>query len=171
MRRGAAARLIRLLELQPHPEGGFYRETYRAADKIPRRVLPSRFPAARSISTAILFLLRGKEISRLHRLKSDELWHYYTGGGLRIHVFEQAGGYRRIHLGRAMSRGAVVQAVVPAGCWFGATVAAFRSFALVGCTVAPGFDFADCEFADRESLLALYPQQRALIRRLTQPRP
>ncbi len=152
---------IEKLFLVKHPEGGYYRETYRAAESIPQNGLPPRFSGLRAFSTAIYFLLPSGECSALHRIKSDEVWHFYAGNSLTIHVIDERGTYTQIKLG-----GDSFQAVVPAGCWFGATVDGPGSYALAGCTVAPGFDFADFELANRADLVALYPQHRAIIERL-----
>jgi len=158
---------IRALALQPHPEGGHFRETYRSAERLPAAALPSRFGGKRSVSTAIYFLLRGGECSRLHRIRSDEVWHYYAGSPLTVHVIDVQGRYRALRLGRTPSAGQLLQVVVPAGAWFGATVDRARGYALVGCTVAPGFDFADFELADRTTLLRQFPRHRRIIERLT----
>jgi len=141
---------IEALRLAKHPEGGYYRETYRSTATI----------GDRAVSTAIYFLLPAGEISALHRIKSDELWHFYGGNSLTIHSI--AGRYSTIELSADNP-----QAVVPAGNWFGATVE--TGYALVGCTVAPGFDFRDFEMADRTVLLAAYPQHHQVIERLTKP--
>jgi predicted cupin superfamily sugar epimerase len=163
--------LIEMLELLPHPEGGFYRETYRAPGTIAAAALPGRFGGARAFSTAIYFLLRGDQFSALHRLRCDELWHFYVGAPLE--VIEITGGGRLVvtRLGPELGAGEVPQAVVPAGHWFGARLAEPRpdAFALVGCTVAPGFDFADFEMARRDDMLAAHPRHESLIRALTRP--
>ena len=149
---------IALLQLVSHPEGGFYRETYRSPVAV---VLPA-FTGARAVSTAIYFLLPAGNVSALHRIKSDEIWHFYAGQALTIHLITAAGKYTALTVGPDQP-----QAVVPAGCWFGATIE--TGYALVGCTVAPGFDFCDFEMAERSALLAMYPQHRTLIERLTKP--
>lgn len=158
---------IRALNLQPHPEGGWYRETYRAAEAIPGHALPSRFSGERSFSTAIYFLLTSGTFSALHRIRSDEQWHFYAGSALTVHMIDSAGSSRYITLGSRIERGETFHAVVPADCWFGASVDQPESFALVGCTVAPGFDFADFEMAERGALIRRYPAHRLLIERLT----
>jgi uncharacterized protein len=158
---------IKTLRLIPHPEGGFFRETYRAAETIPTSALPRRYAGRRSFSTAILFLLRSGKVSRLHRLKSDELWHFHAGSRLTIHVISPTGHYTAVRLGRDPEHGEGLQALVKAGHWFGATVDRPSSYALIGCTVAPGFDFADFELADRGMLTARYPRHRGIIARLT----
>jgi predicted cupin superfamily sugar epimerase len=158
---------IELLQLQRHPEGGFYRETYRSAEVIRKDCLPPRFSGNRSFSTAIYFLLQGNDFSALHRIRQDEVWHFYDGSTVTVHVLDGSGGYRPIKLGRQIALGEALQAVVRAGCCFAATLDEPRSFALVGCTVAPGFDFADFELLSRQQLLGQFPQHRALIERLT----
>lgn len=157
------------LQLQPHPEGGFFRETYRAALMLPKTSLPEAYGGDRAASTAIYFLLTGTAFSAFHRIRSDELWHFYDGSALTIHIIEPAGHYRGIRLGRDLDRGEAPQAVVPAGCWFGASIPGgiSRDYALVGCTVAPGFDFADFEMGQQEELVAIYPQHRTIIEKLT----
>jgi hypothetical protein len=159
---------IAQLGLAPHPEGGWYRETYRAVGSIPAEALTaSGHGGPRAFSTAIYYLLRSGEVSRLHRLKSDELLHFHAGAPLTLHLLGPQGGYRGAVLGPDPERGEALQFVVPAGCWFGATVEAPRTFSLVGCTVAPGFEFADFEHGCRETLLARYAEHRAIIERLT----
>ena len=162
-----AASWIRRLKLRRHPEGGYYRETYRAKDTVPAKALPRRFAGQRCFSTAIYFLLRGHDISRLHRLQSDELWHFYAGGALTIHIITPPGQHKLIKLGKNPKRGESFQVVIPSGGWFGAAVNNPRAYSLVGCTVAPGFDFADFEPGNCRQLLAQYPQHAKIIRRLT----
>ena len=159
--------LIRSLDLQPHPEGGWYRETYRAAEAIASGGLPERYAGPRSHATAIYFLLTSDNFSALHRLKSDEQWHFYSGSPLSLHVIHGDGRYAPVTLGANLAQGESFQAVVPHGCWFGATVDTPDSYALVGCSVAPGFDFSDFEIADRASLIRVFPQHATLIARLT----
>jgi len=163
-----AAFWIARLGLRPHPEGGFFRETYRAADTLAPAALPSRFDGPRAASTAIYFLLTHDSFSALHRIRSDELWHFYAGDALLLSALDPAtGACTATRLGADPARGETFQAVVPAGAWFGAEVAAPGSFALVGCTVAPGFEFADFELAERRTLLDRHPAARAVIERLT----
>jgi len=159
--------LVRHLGLQPHPEGGWYRETWRATEIIASESLPSRFPAARCHGTAIYYLLGPGDFSALHRIRSDELWHFYAGSTLRIHVIEPNGDCRTERLGSDLAQGDRYQVMVPHGCWFGADVEAENGFSLVGCTVSPGFDFADFELGERRALLRQYPQHKALINALT----
>jgi len=163
----SAAYWIERLQLAPHPEGGYFRETYRSPELVAPGALTERFPGARAFSTAIYFLLPSNEVSRLHRLRSDELWHFYAGGALVIAILQPGVAAREIVLGRELEQGETLQAVVPAGAWFGARVRDPGSFTLAGCTVAPGFDYADFELADRATLLRQFPDQAALITRLT----
>jgi len=158
---------IRVLQLQPHPEGGWFREEYRAPEKIPQDALPKRFGGERSFSTAIYFLLQANEVSHLHRIQQDEVWHFYDGAGLTVHVIDAAGNYSTIKLGRDIERGESLIGVVEAGSLFGASVHGAGDFSLVGCTVAPGFDFDDFELPPRAELLGAYPQHRAVIEILT----
>ena len=158
---------IDTLNLKRHPEGGYYRETYRSNTVICRSALPPAFKGDRIASTAIYFLLQGPDFSAFHRIASDEMWHMYAGGPLSVHAIDEEGHWSEIVLGRNPDRGETLQAVVPAGCWFGSCLIEPDTFALVGCTVAPGFDFHDFEMANRGSLLATYPQHQDLIRRLT----
>jgi predicted cupin superfamily sugar epimerase len=161
-----AAYWIQKLELQPHPEGGFYRQTYRADLLLSKDALPG-FKGPRPAATAIYFLLDNKNFSAFHRLQSDELWHFYLGASLVVHVIEANGVYFKIQLGSDPEAGEVLQAVVKAGCWFASEVRDGESFALVGCTVAPGFDFEDFELANRQELVRSYPEYREVIHRLT----
>jgi len=158
---------VEKLGLMPHPEGGYYRQTYRADVVIAREALPEGFAGARAVSTAIYFLLEGENFSGFHRLRSDEMWHFYAGEPLAVHVISPEGEYSSIMLGRDVEAGQVLQGVVRAGCWFASHMADWKSWALVGCTVAPGFDFADFEMGKREELVARYPQHREVIERLT----
>ncbi len=151
------------LDLTPHPEGGCYRETYRSRTLID----PPGFKGSRSAYTAIFFLLKGNEISRLHRIKSDEIWHFHYGSSLSLHIITTAGAHEIVRLGPDIGNGHNFQAMIPASHWFGATVDDPCSYSLVGCTVAPGFDFQDFELAERQKLLATYPMHKAIIKRLT----
>lgn len=162
---------IRALGLVPHPEGGFYRETYRAKEILAASGLPKRYSGRRPLSTAIYFLLRSGEVSKLHRLKSDEVWHFYDGSPLRLHILKPDGGYSAPVLGRRTGRRAEFQLVVPRGAWFGAEVVGRGSFSLIGCTIAPGFEFADFKLGRRADLIKRFPRRRRLIERLTNRSP
>jgi uncharacterized protein len=163
----SAADWIKKLNLAPHPEGGYYRVTYASDISIPHSALPARFRGARPVSTAIYFLLDAANFSAFHRIQSDELWHFYDGSALLVHVIDASGAYSEIQLGKRVDAGEVFQAVVKAGCWFASRVKDTTTFALVGCTVAPGFDFEDFELAKRKELQEQYPQHSALIAQMT----
>jgi uncharacterized protein len=156
---------INHLELLPHPEGGFFKETYRATETVNEP--PARFDGKRNFSTAIYFLLRSQDRSVFHRIKSDEIWHFYQGSTLSIYVLSNQG--LTIHkLGSNPAQGESLQVVIPANCWFGAQVDEPGSYALCGCTVSPGFDFQDFEMANRNDLLKKYPEYEKEIIQLTQ---
>jgi hypothetical protein len=138
--------LIAQLQLAPHPEGGHYRETYRARTQVDTPRGP------RAASTAILFLLAAGQCSRWHRIASDEAWHHHGGGGLTLYELCPDGGVRRTCLGLDLIAGERPQHVVPAGSWFAAEPRRGRPWSLVSCTVAPGFDFDDFELARPEQL-------------------
>ncbi|MEZ5458202.1 MAG: cupin domain-containing protein [Steroidobacteraceae bacterium] len=153
------AELVQALQLSPHPEGGYFRETYRATQ---------RDAGGRAASTLIYFLLAAGQVSRLHRIDADESWHLYLGGPLRIHELDDTAGVARTTvLGRAIERGERPQHVVPGGRWFGAELALDAPFALVGCAVAPGFEFTRFELAQRGRLLPRFAAVADLIGRLT----
>lgn len=159
--RPAATELINRFDLEPHPEGGHYRETYRALTVLPG-FHEAGFPQARAHSTAIYFLLEPGNFSAFHRIRSDELWHFYEGSPLHIFVLDENGDLETITLGRDIHAGQLYQAMVPAGCWFASRPATSGGYAFVGCTVAPGFDFRDFEMAT-PALAGIYPQHKDLI--------
>ena len=162
-----ADRWIRHLRLQPHPEGGWYRESYRATGTIPQAALPRRYRGPRALATAIYFLLSGREFSAFHRIHSDEAWHFYHGQALELFDLAPDGRLRVVRLGARPAQGDVPQWVIPHGHWFAARLAAGRGHALVGCTVAPGFEFADLDLAQRARLAARYPKHKKIIEELT----
>jgi len=162
----SAKQLINQYNLQPHPEGGWYKETYRSAESIPANALPDRFLGDRAFSTAIYFLLEQQNFSAFHKIKSDECWHFYAGDPLLIYVINQDGKLNIIHLGNEAEKGQLFQYVVPANCWFASTPADGSKFCFVGCTVSPAFDFKDFELADVSKLSALYPVHKDVIKKL-----
>ncbi|WP_276503437.1 cupin domain-containing protein [Terrimonas pollutisoli] len=161
-----AQELIEKYELQSHPEGGHYLQTYCSTEIIPPDALPARFNGNRYFSTAIYFLLAGKQFSAFHRIKSDELWHFYHGVGLHIYVLHPDGRGEVLKLGDNLANGYSFQLVVPAGCWFASKPIDENGFSFVGCTVAPGFDFADFEMAKKDELIKQYPQYEGWINQL-----
>ncbi|EDP95118.1 cupin domain-containing protein [Kordia algicida OT-1] len=160
-------KLVENLHLLPHPEGGFYKEVYRSEKVIPKNALLDDFSGDRSYCTSIYFLLTSKNFSAFHRIKQDEIWHFYGGSALSVHVIDKEGKYTEHKVGMNFSKGEEPQLVVPAGCWFASSVAKENSYAFVGCTVAPGFDFEDFELAKGADLASEYPQYSSIIYRLT----
>ncbi|PIR18421.1 MAG: cupin [Elusimicrobia bacterium CG11_big_fil_rev_8_21_14_0_20_64_6] len=154
--------LVEQYGLEPHPEGGFYKETYRSSE-----TMTTRGGAQRPVSTGILFLLPAGEKSRLHRIKSDELWHFHLGGALRLTSISPEGKVASVVLGPDIKAGQLLQHVVPARHWFGAEPAPGSAFSLVGCTVAPGFDFDDFDLGSRATLLTRFPDAREVVLKLT----
>jgi predicted cupin superfamily sugar epimerase len=157
-----ADKLVARLDLGPHPEGGFYRETWRG--KLTLDGLPHGGP--RAAHTAIYFLLPSGAFSALHRVASDEVWHHYDGDPVDLHVLDETGAHTHATLGRDVMAGERPQFVVPAGSWQAAVPRGDR-YALCGCTVAPGFDFRDFEMPTRDELLARFPAHQELVIRLT----
>ncbi|MCU0447670.1 MAG: cupin domain-containing protein [Microscillaceae bacterium] len=154
---------IEKLKLHQHPEGGYFRETYRASEEL---ALDSS-KQKRSYATAIYFLLTGENFSAFHRIQSDEMWHFYTGSAVEIYYIDSQKQLQVCRLGQNFAEGECFQALVPAGCWFASRVLDPQAYALVGCTVAPGFDFADFELANRAQLIELYPEHAAIITQFT----
>lgn len=167
-----AAWWIDHLSLKSHPEGGSFRETYRADETYGGDALPSRYGgAARAVATSIYYLLERGQRSRLHRLASDELWYFHAGDPITLHLLDHAGGYRTRPLGLDVEAGEVPQLAIVRGTWFGATLehgaqAGAAGYSLVGCVVAPGFDFADFELADEAEILDQFPEHRMSLAKL-----
>ncbi len=159
--------IVERLALIPHPEGGFYKETYRSSGSIAKEALPSNFSGDRNYCTAIYFLLSSSHFSAFHRIQQDETWHHYEGGTLMVHIIHPTGDYECFHLGKNFDNGEAPQFTVPAGCWFGSSLRNENEYSLVGCTVSPGFDFADFELADRDQLIQAYPDHQKIITDLT----
>jgi hypothetical protein len=160
---------IRHLGLERHPEGGWYRETYRSSSSFDFGA-ESPFGSPRPFATSIHYLLEQGDRSRLHRIHSDELWYFHAGSPLEVHLFPEAGSPSSFTLGDPAEDGQVLHDWVPAGCRFGARMkesAAEGTFSLVSCVVAPGFDFRDFSFVDRNRLIAQYPDHEWVIKALT----
>jgi len=164
-----AAQVIALLGLEPHPEeGGYFRETYRAAGSVPFGTGPDGAAAARSASTAIYYLLTPETFSHMHTVASDEVFHFYLGDPVeQLRIDPDTGRSETVVLGHDIAAGQAPQSLVPAGVWQGARLIAGGAWALLGATVAPGFDYADYAHGDREALRLLCPGQAALIDALT----
>lgn len=160
--------IVRLLGLEPHPtEGGYFVETHRTAETVPSHALPDRYEGERAHGTAIYYLLTPDTFSALHRLTSDEVFHFYIGDPVEQLQLFPGGEGRMVVLGTDLAAGHRPQQVVPRDVWQGARLAEGGRFALMGCTVAPGFDFEDYEHGERAGLTADYPDFAAEIARLT----
>lgn len=163
-----AKQIIDLLGLKPLPmEGGFYTETYRSADRLAADALPGRYKSDKDISTAIYYLLTPETRSMMHRLPTDEIYHFYIGDPVRMLLLEPDGNGKEIVFGSNIVAGQHVQVVVPRDVWQGSLLVPGGKFALMGTTVAPGFDFDDYEPGDRDRLVQKYPSFKELITRLT----
>jgi len=158
---------VEKLFLEPHPEGGFYREVYRSDEIISEMALPDRFSGDRVFSTGIYFLLNKKDVSAFHRIKQDEIWHFYNGSSLTIHIINPLGDYAKVKLGLNIDENESPQVVVEAGCYFAAEVNDKKYYTLTGCTVAPGFDFADFDMPSFEKLKELFPQHENILRQFS----
>ena len=181
-------KLIELYSLSPHPEGGWYKQTYKSSELIPSNSLPDRFTGDRSFSTAIYFLLEQGNFSAFHRIKSDECWHFYAGDPLEVFLLNEKGELEIVTLGNDYEKGQLFQFVVPANCWFASRPRPSEAlsdakgsgrrpsaeegrvpnshFSFVGCTVAPGFEFADFELANANTLIADFSNHADIIRQL-----
>jgi hypothetical protein len=153
--------LVEHLQLSPHPEGGFYKETYRSTEGI------QTSSGERNLLTSIFFLLTSENVSRFHRIKSDELWYFHEGNSLTVHLLNEH-GYDRLQLGNITPQNDCQPfGLVKANTIFGSTVDESDGYALVSCAVAPGFDFKDFELISRDELLIDYPNHADIIQRLT----
>lgn len=157
---------INQLQLQPHPEGGFFREVFQSSEVVPSPFLPKRYDGDRAYYSSIYFLLEQHNFSAFHRLQTDEIWHFYAGSPLTIWIIDSTGQLSTQHLGNNPALGQCFQVVVPANTWFAAKPD-HPSYSLVGCTMAPGFHYDDFELADSTELSTAYPQHRTLIEELT----
>jgi uncharacterized protein len=162
-----AQQIIAALELQPHPkEGGFFAESYRSEASIPADALPEGFSGSRSISTAIYYLLTPETFSEMHRLPGDEIFHFYMGDPVEMLQLWPDGTGRVVEIGTDLGAGQRPQVVAPGGVWQGSRLKPGGSFALMGTTVAPGFDYHDYETGQRASLARQYPQYEQMIQDL-----
>lgn len=159
--------LVKELHLLPHPEGGYYKETYRSEGVISNSCLSSDFKGDRNMATGIYFLIEKGNFSALHKIKSDETWHFYYGDALEVIEIDEQGNLIVTKIGSNLSNGETFQYTVKANTWFGSRVSEGGSFSLVGCTVYPGFDFIDFELADRNILINTFPHLKNLITELT----
>ena len=155
---------IEKLGLEKHPEGGWFRQVHKSDEIIKKEHLPERYSGSRHYGTSIYFLITGKEFSVFHRIKSDEIWHFYEGSQITIHLINTKGKYSTVKLGNNFENGEVFQYTIPHGVWFAAET---ESFALIGCTVSPGFDYEDFELGKREEMVKMFPENVQIIERLT----
>ncbi|MFH1370676.1 MAG: cupin domain-containing protein [Planctomycetota bacterium] len=163
-----AEQIIKFFGMKPlSQEGGYYVETYRAAEQIKKAALPINLSGDRSIATAILYLLTADTFSAMHRLKSDEIFHFYLGDPVTMLQLHPDGRSEIITLGQDILKSQKIQVLVPKNTWQGAFINEGGQFALMGCTVAPGFDPDDFQQANREQLLKQYPTRKDLITKLT----
>jgi len=157
MHRPTAEDIISTLDLQPHPEGGYYRETYRAELTLPTDALPDSYTGPRNACTGIYYLLTSGTFSAMHRVRSDELFHFYLGDPVDLLELSPDGQGRIVTLGSNPLAGQQPQFLVPAGAWQGTRLQLGGEFALMGCTVSPGFAFDDFDLATRTDLQAHWP--------------
>lgn len=165
-----ADELIRELRLEPHAEGGYFREIIRSGETLPWP-LPARYDGGRCLFTNIYFMLRGADVSHLHRLASDEMWHFLEGSPTEMAIIGPDGNLETVRLGAGIASGEQFTVLLPRGSWFGASVAApapgEEAYSLFSCTVVPGFDYRDFELGLRDELLQLFPQHEEIICKLT----
>lgn len=162
-----AKKLISQFNLQKHPEGGYFKETYRSEGVIPEAVFPDTFEGSRNYCTGIYFLLTSDTFSAFHKIRQDEMWHFYQGSPLTIHMISPEGNYSKQVVGLDFENGELPQFTVPKEYWFAAEVNEPDNYSFVGCTVSPGFDFRDFELAERNPLSSRFPQYKEIISRLT----
>jgi uncharacterized protein len=164
----SADRLKELLRLEPHPrEGGWFRQTYASAERIPQHALPNRYAGGRAAGTAIYYLLTPDTFSEMHRLASDEVFHFYLGDPIEMLQLKPDGEGEIVRMGSDIEGGMKPQLLVPQSVWQGSRLIAGGEVALLGCTVSPGFDYSDYEQGTRELLTADYPAFAEMIRALT----
>ena len=166
-----AEEIIKILNLQAHPlEGGYFFETYRSAHSTAEEHLPPGYDGRRSVGTAIYFLLTGTDFSEMHRLKGDEIFHFYSGSAVEMLQLFPDGSARKVLIGNKIEHGEHPQVVVPAGIWQGSRILAGGEYTLLGATMAPGFAYSDYQSGNRQELMRQYPQFAELITLLTRER-
>lgn len=154
---------VKKLAMEEHPEGGYFVQTFKSDRQF---ALPG-YEGPRSACTAIYYLLESGQFSAFHRMKSDEIWHFYAGGPLALYIIDSSGNLKKVVMGRDPGNAQVFQATVKAGSWFAASVVGPRSYSLVGCIVAPGFEYQDWELGNRNDLASRYPRHRRIIKKYT----
>ena len=160
-------KIIETLDLKPHPEGGYFKETYRSQGIIKEDSLSPAYLGERNYSTCIYFLLTSDKFSAFHRINQDEIWHFYDGSPILLHMISESGKYAKQIIGKDFEKKEAPQFVVPGGSWFAAEVVSPDSYSLVGCTVSPGFSFEDFQLKPRQELISSYPDLKEVISKLT----
>lgn len=159
--------IIEKLDLTPHPEGGYFKETYRSEGLIDKKSLDTKYSGNRNYSTSIYFLLTSGAFSAFHKIHQDEVWHFYSGSPILLHMIDQEGHYSKVAIGGDLNKDETPQFIVQGGVWFASEVKNENSYSLVGCTVAPGFDFDDFELGKRDEMLQKFTRHKSIINRLT----
>ena len=155
------------LNLQPHPEGGMFKEIYKSDIYVEKNILSPGFSDRRSLVTSIYYMLTKDEVSRFHKLKADEIWHFLDGSPLLLHILDNSGNLKTFTLGNDIHHYEQPVLIIPHDNWFAAEVKDKSTYSLVSCTVSPGFEYNDLEFAQRKKLLEQYPSYKELIKRFT----
>ncbi|HEY7109874.1 MAG TPA: cupin domain-containing protein [Nitrososphaeraceae archaeon] len=155
--------LINRFGLKQHPEGGFFVETFRSEHLVEL----AEGKRSRNLCTVIYYLLPGNQFSSFHSIRSDEIWHFYLGSSVTLHIIKEDGRLDEIRLGFKADKSELFQVVINANSWFAASVNDTGSYSLMGCTVAPGFDFRDWTLASRNELSIKYPQHKEIIKKYT----
>jgi uncharacterized protein len=159
--------VIKMLNLKPHPEGGYFIEIKKSDEFFPAKSLPERYKGERAFYTSIYYMLVGENKSHFHKVNSDETWYFHTGSSVTIHMLSETNGYSKVILGNNVLENEHLQFTVPQGVWFSAELNDKNSFGLFSCNVAPGFEYADFELGKREHLIKLFPDYEKVINELT----
>lgn len=159
--------IIKTLNLQPHPEGGYYKETYRSEGVINTDSLDKNYSGERNYSTSIYFLLTSDNFSAFHKINQDEIWYFHEGSSIQLHTISEDGKHQQFTIGNDITKNESPQLIVPGNHWFAAKVNNANSYALVSCSVSPGFDFSDFVLPTRKELSNLFPQHKEVINEFT----
>ena len=159
--------IIKVLDLKKHPEGGYYKETYRSNGFIESNCLDNNYDGKRNYSTCIYFLLTSDEFSAFHKINQDEIWHFHEGSSILLHTLSENGKHEEYYIGNNITNGEQPQLIVPGNHWFAASTIEDNSYALVSCTVSPGFDFKDFILPTRKELVEKFPQYKSIIKNFT----
>ncbi len=157
---------IKKLGLEPHPEGGYFKEVYRSDDSFDLTNNPN-YNSQRNFSTSIYYLLEGDQFSTFHKLASDEIWHFYDGCPVELHMIDKSGEYKKALIGSNIADNNYLQFAIKSGIWFAAKPTDPNSYSLVGCTVSPGFDFHDFQMGKKDELVSQFPKHKKIIEKFT----